>query len=196
MLKFDLSIGNIEMFPTEFPNESFRKKIHKLKNSHYSLTCKSPKNSYQLVSDFDEVICNQLISFGANSFQFFPNCNESIDFDFSLKLANTKAVFEVEKANKEKLLYDILKMHIYIESGAEMAVLICPTNWAHANGTVDLFALAKERFNLCKNFGMIDENKIPKMLIVGFTQIYQSTALTHKMLKEMKSQCKVHFTEI
>jgi len=164
MLKFNLNIRNIEMYPDEFTNEAFRNKIHELNDCHYSLTCKSSKNSYQLYSDFDEIISNQLISLGANQFQFSPNCNESIDFDFSLEIANTKAVFEVEKANKEKLLYDLLKMHIYLGSGAEVAVLICPTNWAHASATVDLFALAKERFNLCKNFGMIDENRLLAVL--------------------------------
>ena len=193
MLKFELSISNIQTFSKKFSNRLLLEEITKLEGIGYSLTCFGASNNYQLISDFDDTIKENLLKFGAEEYPFTPNCNESIDYDFSLSVSGSNAVFEIEKANKEKLLYDFLKMHIYLESGADVAVLICPHNWAHSKGTYDLFSLAKERFTLCERYGMLNEKFINNMLIVGFTQTYRGKVLDKKLLLDIKSKCKLHF---
>lgn len=190
MNKINLAVDEIEIYSDSYLGDFLRDEINMLEGVQYSLECISRKNSYQLISDFDQVIENNFINNGAIQHSFIPSCNVSIEYDFSLEIGGSKVVFEIEKANKEKLLYDILKMHVYLEFGVDAAVLVCPKNWIHSGGSIDIFAIAKERLKLCKQFRMADPDKIKKILIVGFTQTHNGKKLGKQILKEMKNQFK------
>ena len=188
-------IKNIEVYPPSFTDQNLISEIKKLEGNSYSLFCKSPHNSFQLDSNFDLRAKEILISNGAIDSSF--NCQEESMFaDFTLSISDKKIVFEAEKSDKEKILYDFLKFHVYITSGADGAVLICPHNWPHAKGTYKLFSLAKERFDLCRKYGMINSSCLDKILLVGFSQTYQGKLWDQNALVLMKESCKKYFSKI
>lgn len=88
------------------------------------------------------------------------DCPTDIKYDFSLQIHNKIVVFEIEKANKEKILYDFLKLHVDLSNNADLVVLLVPKNWAHNSGSCNLFELAVQRYNLCRDYGIVD----PKIL--------------------------------
>ena len=52
----------------------------------------------------------------------------------------TRIVVEAEKSNKEKILRDIVKMLLFLDSAqADVAALICPTNYVHRTGVSACF---------------------------------------------------------
>jgi hypothetical protein len=190
---YPMSIQDIRFHPAKFRNGHLLEELGKLDGSTYKFVCSGASNSYQLKSTLDLAIQQTMISKGATRFTFQPACSVRIDSDFALSIGREKVVFEVEKANREKLLYDFLKMHIYLRSGATAAVLIAPTNWAHSSGVQDHFDLAQKRFDLCKEFGMMDRTQSENMMIMGVTQYYEGKPLDSKLLRSMKEACEVFF---
>ena len=191
---FQIKIGDVDFHPQRYSSERLVTSLTGIRGLRYSFDCKGRNNSYQLNSSFDAAMNERLLAIGGRSFKFQPKCSTAIDFDFAVELNGEKCVFEVEKANKEKILYDFLKMHVYLDSDVAAAVLIAPINWPHSGGVENLFSLAKERFDLCRRHGMIDPSKCERMLIVGVTQIYQGNIIDDAANSQMKAECKVYFT--
>lgn len=157
------------------------------------MTCKSPKNSYQLDSTLDNDIRNKLLKAGGK--EFAPNLSKSpvsIEYDFAVNIGGKNVVFEIEKANKEKILYDFLKAHIYIEYNTDCVVIITPKNWVHKLGVNDLFKDAKERLSLCYEYKMGNE-QLKNILIVGYSQFYNNSRYGKDTFKNINMQCEMHF---
>jgi hypothetical protein len=54
-------------------------------------------------------------------------------------------VVEIEKANEEKVLRDVVKMLLFLDAGqAELAALICPRNYVHSGGAWRVFDTARQ----------------------------------------------------
>jgi hypothetical protein len=193
MKEFSLQIGNLKYSPDNFAFEQVVCFLKQVEGIGYRLLCRGSKNNYQLISDFDSVVEHKLIEFGGRRFSLSPSCSANIDFDFALQLGTIKCVFEMEKTNKEKLLYDFLKMHVYLDSGADVAILLVPVNWAHSSGVIDLFSVAANRFSLCRQYGMLNKEKAHRMLLLGFTQIINGSPLTDNTLRSMKADCRRYF---
>ncbi len=64
----------------------------------------------------------------------------------------TFMVVEVEKANREKILYDFLKFHMYLQSGADLGLLFLPKNYSHRGGEWDLFDWGKTRHQQARDY--------------------------------------------
>ncbi len=191
---FPMTIGEVRFHPPSFSQDKVLTALRQLEGVEYTLACRSTSNSHQLNSDFDVVLKNRLVESGFSELSFAPKCGPSIDFDFALDIQGDKVVFEIEKANKEKILWDILKMHVYLEQAdIATAVLIVPVNWAHSGGTEPMFSLAQERFDLCQEFGMRDTAKMQRMLLVGFTQCCQGRLVDRTVLHAMKRECQTYF---
>jgi hypothetical protein len=190
---FPITIGEIRFHPESFSSHDVLTALRGLAKLEYSLQCSGPANSYQLNSTFDAALKSHLVAAGGQEFGFKPTCRVAIDCDFALAFGQAKVVFEIEKANKEKLLYDFLKMHVYLDAEISAAVLIAPVNWAHTRGAVDLFSVAQQRFDLCRAHGMADASKVTRMLIVGIMQHYDGRPLTDQTLRSMKLACKEFF---
>jgi hypothetical protein len=190
---FSVTIGDPRFHPSSFSNSGLLAILRRLKGLEYTFECRGPRNSYQLNSSFDESMRQRLLASGGREFSFKPACPTSIDFDFALDLQGHRVVFEIEKTNKEKLLYDFLKMHMYLHSDIAAAVLVAPINWSHSGGVEDLFSLAQERFDLCNAYGMADASKTQRMLIVGVTQLYRGRPIDNSTLRLMKQECEVYF---
>lgn len=194
MISFDLSLGEIEFYEVE-PNRNsdLISQLLCLEGIPYTMTCKSPNNSYQLDSSLDDDIRNKLLKAGGKAFA--PNLSKSpvnVAYDFALNISGQNIVFEIEKANKEKILYDFLKAHIYMEYNTDCVVIITPKNWVHKLGVNDLFKDAKERLSLCYKYKMGNE-RLKNILIVGYTQFYNGSRHTKETFKNINKQCEQHF---
>ena len=91
-------------------------------------------NQGQMASDFDTALERALLAGGATPFnlQLPPGVPQELDFAFTFG-GRTVAV-EIEKANREKILRDFLKCHIYLHAGAHFAVAALPRNYAQKHG--------------------------------------------------------------
>ncbi|MHB1151791.1 MAG: hypothetical protein ACYCWE_05820 [Eubacteriales bacterium] len=194
MISFDFSLGEIEFYEVKQSRDSdLINQLLCLEGIHYTLACKSPKNSYQLDSSLDNDIRNKLMKAGGKVFA--PNlsqCPVNVTYDFALNISGNNTVFEIEKANKEKILYDFLKAHIYMEYNTDCVVIISPKNWVHKLGVNNLYKDAKERLDLCYKYKMGNE-RLKNILIVGYTQIFNDSRYTKDTFTYINKQCEIHF---
>jgi len=195
MLEFDFYLDEIEFFEIEKDvNQEIINELTILNNLSYRMSCKSNKNTYALDSYLDESI-ESIIEADGNTqiYPEFQDCYKNIDYDFAMQMGNKKVVFEIEKSNKEKILYDYLKAHIYMKYEIDNVVIIVPKNWIHSKGKINLFEIAKENIKLCYEYQMGNKKILEKIIIVGFTQMYKDEPLTIKGRKEIKKECKDYF---
>ncbi|OPX93693.1 MAG: hypothetical protein A4E53_00202 [Pelotomaculum sp. PtaB.Bin104] len=197
MIKFDMELRNIEFFVIE---EGFQRELiyelQEMDGLKYKFICSSPTNSCQFDSTLDNEINKLLISNGHNKLLLqFSQSPVSIDYDFCLDIGGKTIVFEIEKANKEKVLYDYLKFHIYMEYGVNASVLLAPKNWVHTHGVYNLFDTATQRLSLCHRYGMGSPSKLRNILVVGFNQVHNGQILNGVIYKEMKKKAREAFTQ-
>lgn len=130
------------------------------------------KNSNQVTLDFDDRLRDALCSHGATEAELsLPDgVAEKYDFAFDFDFADHRVAVEVEKANREKILNDILKCHMYLSGDAAFALVVLPKNYPHGNGEWDLFAMGKARYRRCLDFGFGAPATFDRILIVGYEQ--------------------------
>ncbi len=138
-------------------------------------------NQGQLASDFDAVFERALRAGGTKPFALPlpPGVPQELDFAFTFG-GRTVAV-EIEKANREKILRDFLKCHIYLHAGANFAVVALPRNYAHKHGIWDLFEFGVERYNECRTYGFGTADNLGRILLLGFDQ---REAATNRLLSK------------
>jgi hypothetical protein len=82
-----------------------------------------------------------------------------------------KVVVEIEKANEEKVLRDIVKMLLFLEMGqADLAVMICPRNYAHAGGVWKVFDTAHQVLQSFVRVTRMPESQTRRLALIGCTQ--------------------------
>lgn len=127
-------------------------------------------NQGQMHSDFDAKLEAALLSHdGMTSNLDLP---EGIPqkFDFAFTFGGRSVAVEIEKANREKILRDILKCHIYLHAGADFAVVALPRNYAHNHGEWNLFEFGIERYDECRTYGFGSPDKLDRIALLGFDQ--------------------------
>ena len=105
------------------------------------------------------------------------------EFDFSFSFRKKVVVVEVEKANREKILYDFLKFHMYLRHGADFGLLFVPKNYPHSSGEWKLFHWAKTRYQQSHDFGFGSPDILNRILIVGYEQRTLDGAVLTKQLR-------------
>ena len=128
------------------------------------------RNNNQITSDFDKALHAQLLTHGAAPAEFTRPTNKGFLEDFSFTFNGRIFVVEAEKSNSDKILYDFLKFHFYLTSGAYAVVLLLPKNWPHRTGVVDMFDKGKERLTDCNKAGFGSTAFFERTLIVGYEQ--------------------------
>jgi len=133
-------------------------------------------NQGQMASSFDNALESALRAGGAIPFNLPlpPGVPQELDFAFAFG-GRTVAV-EIEKANREKILRDFLKCHIYLHTGAHFAIVALPRNYAHKHGVWNLFAFGMERYNECLTYGFGTADKLGRILLLGFDQREAATS--------------------
>ena len=139
----------------------------------------SPKNSYQVNLTFDECLVAQL---RANSRECVSEPVLSAprevaqavgrNADAFLRLAHgPMMVIEIEKANEEKILRDIVKMLLFLDAGqAELAALICPRNYVHRGGVWRVFETARQVLRSFVHVTGLPPSKATRIALIGCTQ--------------------------
>jgi hypothetical protein len=110
------------------------------------------------------------------------------ELDFSFNFGGRIVAVEIEKTNREKILRDILKCHIYLHSGAQYALVVLPRNYAHKHCVWNLFKFGIERFDECLKYAFGTPDKLGKIALLGFDQVEAGTnrLLTKAIREEMR----------
>jgi len=147
-------------------------------------------NQGQTASDFDTALEAGLRAGGATPFALQLPAGVPQELDFAFTFGGRTVAVEIEKANREKILRDFLKCHIYLHAGAHFAVVALPRNYAHKHGIWNLFEFGMERYNECRTYGFGTAEMLGRILLLGFNQ---REAATNRLLsKTTREEMRTH----
>lgn len=127
-------------------------------------------NQGQMTADFDARLENAWHAAGAERFHLKLHRDIPQELDFAFAFQGRTVAVEIEKANSEKILRDLLKCHMYLHSGADYSLIVLPRNYPHAHGIWDLFRFGVERYTECLKYGMGTAESLGRILLLGYTQ--------------------------
>ena len=172
MKEFPAYATNFEIFPDN--TEAFRylfPLLKKLTLVDFTFRVEKPSvNQGQMVSDFDRKLEESFNTLGAQSYSLRLPKEVPQEYDFAFEYLGRKVAVEIEKSNREKILRDILKCHIYLHSGVDYTLVGLPRNYAHSVGIWDLYDFGVQRLKECMNYGFGTPDKLGRILLLGFTQ--------------------------
>jgi hypothetical protein len=177
MRNFAAYATDFELFPAT--GESFdhlSPLVRQIQRVEFVLRVVDPeKNQGQMDSDFDARLECAFLSIGSQRHQLGlpPSIAQELDFAFSY--AGKAVAVEIEKANKEKILRDILKCHMYLHSGADFALIVLPRNYPHKHKVCNLFDFGVRRLNECRTYGFGTPDRLGRIALLGFTQHESAT---------------------
>lgn len=105
------------------------------------------------------------------------------EYVFAFSFAKKLVVAEVEKANRDKILYDFLKFHMYLRHGADFALLILPKNYSHRGGEWNLFDWGTTRYKQSLEFGFGSPSIFQRILVIGYEQFTIEGAILNSKLR-------------
>jgi hypothetical protein len=143
-------------------------------------------NQGQMDSDFDAKLESALQSRGAATCNLALPVGVPQELDFGFTFGGRTFAVEIEKANREKILRDILKSHIYLSVGADFAVVVLPRNYAHKNGVWNLFEFGIERYDECRTYGFGLPDRLGRIAVLGFDQL--ETGTNRPLTKAIREQ--------
>ena len=167
--------------------------LNKVFPLEYKMTNSSPKNSCQLNSTFDQQLLSNLQQNGFEpaELELPDGFSAEYEFDAAFNLPEIgKVVVEVEKADHQKILYDLLKAHIYLRAGAAYVLLLIPTTRGRKGDVNLMFEIGRKRLSDCLKSGMIGEDAKSKIFIVGFEQVFRNESFNESHRKEMQAKCR------
>jgi hypothetical protein len=192
MTTFPAFLGNFETYPQEgVACELLSTLLGQLTRVDFVLRVADPlANQGQMDSNLDESLENNILALGGASVDFPLPPGVPQELDFAFKYAERTIAVEIEKANQEKILRDILKCHMYLHFGADFAIVALPKNYPHAHGVWNLFDFGKQRFKECTTYGFGTAENLGRILLLGFQQF---DAATNKPLSvETRQRMRAH----
>jgi len=142
-----------------------------LRRVEFTLRVDDPSvNQGQMTSDFDKAMERAILADGAKPFDLKLPSHVPQEYDFAFTYSGRTVAVEIEKTNREKILRDMLKCHMYLQSGADFAIIGLPKNYPHAHGVWNLFEFGTDRFRECNTYGFGTPDKLGRILLLGFTQ--------------------------
>ena len=200
-LQFDLTLGikeafamsNLSIFPTHARNFEFfptfggayrclAQFLSGLSQIDFiSQISDYSKNSGQMTSNFDDAFKKSLVRLGASDSQLKipPLIRQKHDFGFSID--NRNIAVEVEKTNREKILRDILKCHMYMKFGFDFCLIVLPKNYPHTHGMWNLYETGVERLQECMDYDFGVSDKLERILLMGFETFDTRTGEPHSV---------------
>jgi hypothetical protein len=177
MIEIRAYCRGIELYPTDNrAYEHLNGILTNIGDFDYGFYVSNPNiNQGQMVSDFDYRLKQAILSQGALShiLELPPDIPQQLDFSF--RYDDSVVAVEVEKTNREKILRDILKAHIYLHAGADYALLVLPKNYPHSLGIWNLYEFGIQRFMECKFYGFGVEERLERILLLGYEQVDAET---------------------
>jgi len=167
----------LELYPTDsLAHENLKGILSDIDGFDFVFRIDDPNvNQGQMRSDFDEKFKQAILSQGASSHSFDLPSNIPQQLDFAFRYKDNIVAVEVEKTNREKILRDILKAHIYLHYGADYALLALPKNYPHSHGIWNLYEFGVQRFQECLTYGFGTEERMGRIILLGFTQFDAQT---------------------
>lgn len=141
------------------------------------------RNSNQFTFDFDSKLKANLLASGGQLTQLTLPKAILKEYDFSFSFNGKIVVVEVEKANREKILYDFLKFHMYLRHGADFGLLFLPKNYPHRSGEWKLFDWGKTRYQQSREFGFGSPEILDRILIAGYEQRTSDGAMLTRQIR-------------
>ena len=177
MIQVKAYCSGIELHPTDsLAHESLKGVLGGIDGFNFKFQVDDPNvNQGQMTSDFDDRLERAILSQGASPYglNLPPDVPQLLDFAF--RYGGSIVAVEVEKTNREKILRDVLKAHVYLHCGADFALLALPKNYPHSHGTWDLYEFGVERFRECRKYGFGVEERLGRIILLGFTQFDAKT---------------------
>jgi len=196
MTTFPAYASNFEIFPKESEvTRHLSPLLSLLKRIDFTLRVDDPGvNQGQMVSDFDFALKQALLACGATTCKLPLPPDVPQELDFAFVLGERSVAVEIEKANREKILRDILKCHMYLHAGADFALVVLPKNYPHTHGVWNLFEFGVRRFGECQKYGFGTPDKLGRILLLGFEQFCAATGvpLSQKTRSEMRTRAAAH----
>lgn len=209
-MKFEIDKDAIFSFNRSL-EEDLKEVLNKIDNLEYKLICKTSKNNYQKTQHLDQAIRDKLkidkkqqkrIYFDENlnisDFNDKKNKipNMRIEHDCLYNYRDKKIFFEIEKANFEKILYDVMKMHVYCSDDKSYGILLFPKQWFNKSN-VAIYDYAITRYKICNKYGMLDNVIKNKILIIGYNQELKTgtnkfVSMDDKYFEIIHEKCKIH----
>lgn len=154
---------------------------------NFSLTCHSLSNNYQLVSDFDAAFGRAAQAAGWHPATLTTPDEFSRDHDGFFQHGDLRIAVEIEKTNWEKFLYDLLKCHVYVSSGANGCLILLPVNWPHSSGSKDIYHDCIPRLRIASEYDAIRTDVLESLVVVGFRQMYNGALFNSADRAQMRT---------
>lgn len=158
--RFIASFRSVETSVERFPSgcieygEAFDDLARMVDNLHYEGYILSPRNNYQVNLTFDQCVVDQMCLASRECIsqprlsapqEVAEAVGRYADLLLRAPQIGGMIVVEIEKANEEKVLRDVVKMLLFLDAGqAELAALICPRNYVHSGGAWRVFDTARQ----------------------------------------------------
>lgn len=165
--------------------------LHATKELEFYGEVKSPRNNYQITSDFDITWIERMTghtawkkiagpsSSGKSGIEYDPVSKTfrqvvaipDIKPDIILSNDKETVVVEIEKSSRKNIWFDFVKIVLLIEQqAADFGLLLVPRNYAHKLGIWDLFREASYYRWCLIQFVRVNPELFSKLAIVGYTQ--------------------------
>lgn len=179
MIKVKAYCNGIELYPTDsLAHESLKEILAGIDGFDFEFQIADPNvNQGQMTSDFDDQFEQAILSQGASSHGVDLPSDILQQLDFAFQYNDSIVAVEVEKTNREKILRDILKAHMYLHFGADFALLALPKNYPHSHDVWNLYEFGKQRFRECHTYGFGTEERLGKIILLGFEQFDAQTKM-------------------
>lgn len=164
--------NDFELYPANnAAADHLRQLINQLDRVEYTSTIRNPEsNNCQITTDFDVQLESSLLNLGATESEIEIPEDVPQQLDFVFQFAGVRIAVEVEKADKEKVLRDILKSHMYLSFGATYSVVALSRNRPFSRGISNLFAFGQQRYDECIQYGFGTNEKFDRICLLGFTE--------------------------
>lgn len=192
MTIFPAYAASFELYPKS--GEAFQHLsplLDKIESVNFVLSISDPRvNQGQMISTFDAELENKILSLGASLFDFIMPAAIPQEHDFAFSYSGQKVAVEIEKANREKILRDFLKCHMYLQLGADLTIVVLPKNYSHKLGSWNLFEFGVQRYNECLTFGFGTPESLGRILLLGFEQFCATTneLMTKRIRDRMRKE--------
>ena len=179
MIEIKVSCKGIELYTTDsLAHESLKGVLSGIDGFEYVFRVPDPNvNQGQLTTDFDDQLEQAILSQGACSHSYDLPADIPQQLDFAFRYENRNVAVEVEKTNREKILRDILKAHMYLHFGADFVLMALPKNYPHSGGIWNLYEFGVQRFRECRAYGFGTVERLDRIILLGFDQFDAQTQM-------------------
>lgn len=177
MTVFPAYAANFELYPkASEAHQHLAPLLNSIVRVEFVLCVADPNsNQGQMASTFDAELEKSIMCLGASPIDFKLPATIPQELDFAFSYVGYKVAVEIEKANREKILRDFLKCHMYLHSGADFTLVALPINYPHKHGVWNLFEFGVQRYKECLAYGFGTPDSLGRILLLGFEQFCGTT---------------------